>query len=143
MSIILATGRYPVPDWRDRILKALTPGVARLTLAADPDGLLLEAALLEAIRERGFEIVTFEDPVAFRFDYESRFRSRWDRGEGAGLELVARTGGSDPATLPHDLLHVGRRLSFGLDDLFPAFSYPVVASLDRSDLDASFGQGTG
>ncbi len=125
-----------MPDWRDRILTALTPGVARLTLAADPDGLLLEAALLEAIRERGFDVVTFEDPVAFRFDYESRFRSRWDRGEGAGLELVVRTGSRDPAALPYDLLEAGRRLSFGLDDLFPAFSYPVVASLDRSDLDA-------
>ena len=125
-----------MPDWRDRILTELTPGVARLTLAADPDGLLLEAALLEAIRERGFEIVTFEDHVEFRLDYESRFRSRWDRGEGAGLELVVRTGSCDPAALPSDLLQAGRRLSFGLDDLFPAFSYPVVASLDRSDLDA-------
>ena len=124
-----------MPDWRDRILKELTPGVARLTLAADPDGLLLEAALLEAIRGRGFEIVTFEDHVEFRLDYESRFRSRWDRGEDAGLELVVRTGSRDPAALPYDLLQAGRRLSFGLDDLFPAFSYPVVASLDRSDLD--------
>ena len=125
-----------MPDWRDRILKALTPGVARLTVAADPDGLLLEATLLEAIRERGFEIVTFEDPVAFRFDYESRFRSRWDRGEGAGLEVVVRTEGHDPAALPYDLRQAGRQLSFGLDDLFPALAYPVVASLDRSDLDA-------
>ena len=58
------------------------------------------------------------------------------RGEGAGLELVVRTGSRDPAALPCDLLQAGRRLSFGLDDLFPAFSYPVVASLDRSDLDA-------
>ena len=125
-----------MPDWRDRILKALTPAVARLTVAADPDGLLLEATLLEAIRERGFEIVTFEDPIAFRFDYESRFRSRWDRGEGAGLEVVVRTEGHDPAALPYDLVQAGRRLSFGLDDLFPALAYPVVASLDRSDLDA-------
>ena len=128
-----------MPDWRDRILKALTPGVARLTLAADPDGLLLEATLLEAVRERGFEIVTFEDPVAFRFDYESRFRSRWDRGEGAGLEVVVRTEGHDPAALPYDLVQAGRRLSFGLDDLFPALAYPVIASLDRSDLDALHG----
>ena len=125
-----------MPDWRDRILKALTPGVARLTLAVDSDGLLLEAALLEAIRERGFEVVTFDDPVAFRFDYESRFRSRWDRDEGAGLEVIVRTEGHDRAALPYDLVQAGRRLSFGLDDLFPAFSYPVVASLDRSDLDA-------
>ena len=127
-----------MPDWRDRILKALTPGVARLTVAADPDGLLLEAAIFDAIRKRGFEIVTFEDPVAFRFDYESRFRSRWDRGEGTGLELVVRTDSRDLAALPCDLLQAGRRLSFGLDDLFPAFSHPVVASLDRSDLDALY-----
>ena len=125
-----------MPDWRDRILKELTPGVARLTLVADPDGLLLEAALLEAIRGRGFEIVTFEDHVEFRLDYESRFRSRWDRDEGAGLEVIVRTEGHDRAALPYDLVQAGRRLSFGLDDLFPAFSYPVVASLDRSDLDA-------
>ena len=66
-----------MPDWRDRIPKALTPGVARLAVAAGPDGLLLEAPLLEAVRERGFEIVTFEEPVAFHFDCESRFRSRF------------------------------------------------------------------
>ena len=128
-----------MPDWRDRILKALTPGIARLTVAADPDGLLLEATLLEAVRERGFEIVTFEDPVAFRFDYESRFRSRRDRGEGAGLEVVVRTEGHDAAALPYDLVQADRQLSFGLDDLFPALAYPVVASLDRSDLDALHG----
>ena len=101
-------------------------------MAADPDGLLLEATLLEAVRARGFEIVTFEDPIAFRFDYESRFRSRWDRGEGAGPEVVVRTEGHDAATLPYDLAQAGRRLSFGLGDLFPALAYPVVASLDRS-----------
>ena len=125
-----------MPDWRDRILKAFTPGVARLTLAVDPDGLLLEEGLHEALRGRGFEIVTFEDPVAFRFDYESRFRSRWDRGVGAGPEVVVRTEREDLSALPHDLLQTGRRLSFGLGELFPALSHPVVAALDRSDLDA-------
>ncbi len=30
-------------EWRDRILGELTPDVSRLILAADPDGLLLEA----------------------------------------------------------------------------------------------------
>ena len=125
-----------MPDWRDRILQAFAPGIARLTLAADPDGLLLEAGLHEAIRERGFEILAFEDPVAFRFDYESRFRSRWDRGDGAGPEVVVRTERRDLSALPYDLLQTGRRLSFGLGDLFPALSHPVVATLDRSDLDA-------
>ena len=65
---------------------------------ADPDGLLLEATLLEAIRKRGFDVATFDDPIAFRFDYESRFRSRRDRGEGAGLDLVVLTGSREPAS---------------------------------------------
>ena len=33
------------------------------------------------IRERGFEIIPFEDHVAFRFAYESKYRALWDKGE--------------------------------------------------------------
>ena len=36
-----------VAGWRDDILREFTPGVARLTISADPDGLLLEAALAD------------------------------------------------------------------------------------------------
>ena len=70
-------------SWRDQILKEFTPKVARLTLVADPDELLLEEGILEGIRERGFELIPFEDHVAFRYAYETRFRSRWDKGEQA------------------------------------------------------------
>ena len=125
-------------DWRARILEEFTPKVARLTLAADPDGLLLEGTLLEAIRERGFEFLIFEDSVAFRYAYESGFRSRWDRGETADLVVVLRAGKHDLANLPCDLLQVGRQLSFGLEALFPRLTHPVVASLDRTDLDALY-----
>lgn len=125
-------------DWRDRILKEFTPKVARVTLAADPDGLLLEEALVEAIRGRGFELLPFEDPVAFRFAYESRFRCARDRGETVDLVVVSRTDSDDLATVPYDLLTAGRRLSFGLGELFPDLSYPVVGSLDRGHLDALY-----
>ena len=121
-------------DWRDRILKEFTPKIAPLTLVADPDGLLLEETLLEAVRERGFEVLPFDDSVAFRFAYESRFRSRWDRAKTAHLVVVVRAESHQLATFPHDLLRAGRQLSFGLGELFPGLSYPVVASLDRSHL---------
>ena len=121
-------------DWRDRILKEFTPKIAQLTLAADPDGILLEETLLEAIRERGFEILPFDDSVAFRFAYESRFRSRWIRGEAADLVVVVRAESHQMAALPYDVLRAGRQLSFGLGELFPGLSYPVVASLDHGHL---------
>jgi hypothetical protein len=127
-----------MPDWRDQILREFTPQVARLTLVADPDGLLLEEALLQTIRERGFELIPFEDHIAFRFAYESRFRSHWDRGEITDLVVVLRAERHDLSMLPYDLLQAGRQLSFSLGQLFPNLSYPVIASLDRGDLDALY-----
>ena len=220
-------------SWRDQILKEFTPKVARLTLVADPDGLLLEEGILQGIRERGFELIPFEDHIAFRYAYESKFRSRWDRGEHtdlpaprrgkyfvyvlkccdlsfyigqtedtprrlrqhkagevswtskhlpveiihweefdscdgavqsekelktgygrkwlkreyehdrlaarqAGLVVVLRSQASDLGSLPFDLLHAGRKLSFNLGDIFPNLSYPVVTALDRGDLNALY-----
>ncbi len=125
-------------DWRGQILREFTPQVARLTLVADPDGLLLEEGVLQAIRERGFELIPFEDHVSFRYAYESRFRSRWDEGKHTGLVVVLRSASNSLNSLPYDLLETGRKLSFNLGDLFPNLSYPVVASLNRSDLDSLY-----
>jgi len=125
-------------SWRDQILKEFTPQVSRLTLVADPDGLLLEEGILEGVRVRGFELIPFEDHIAFRYAYESKFRSRWDRGEHTDLVVVLRSQASDLASLPYDLLHAGRKLSFNLGDIFQNLSYPVVTALDRGDLDALY-----
>jgi hypothetical protein len=125
-------------SWRSHILREFTPKVARLTLVADPDGLLLEEGVLEGIRERGFELIPFEDPIAFRYAYESRFRARWDRGEETELVVVLRSGSGDLDSLPYDLLQAGRRMSFSLGEIFPHLSYPVLSALDRGDLDALF-----
>jgi len=125
-------------SWRDQILKEFTPKIARLTLAADPDGLLLEEGILEGIRKRGFELIPFEDHIAFRYAYETKFRSLWDRGEQTDLVVVLHLQASDLNKLPYDLLLTGRRLSFNLGDIFPNLSYPVVSALDRGDLDALY-----
>ena len=125
-------------NWRDQILMEFTPQVSRLTLVADQDGLLLEEGILEGIRERGFELIPFEDPVAFRYAYESGFRSRWDCGQQTDLVVVLRSQASDLSTLPFDLLQAGRKLSFNLGDIFPTLSYPIITVLDRGDLDALY-----
>lgn len=125
-------------SWRETILREFTPQVARLTLVADPDGLLLEEGILKGIEERGFDLIPFEDHVAFRWAYESRYRSRWDRGELTDLVVVLRAAVADLRALPYDLLQAGRKLSFSLAELFPNLSLRVVEALERGDLDALF-----
>jgi len=125
-------------EWREQILKEFTPQVARLTLVADPDGLLTEEGVIQGLRERGFELITFEDPIAFRFAYESRYRSLWDRGGLTELVVVLRAEMQDLGSLPYDLLQAGQKLSFNLGDLFPNLSYPVIEAMDRADLDALY-----
>jgi hypothetical protein len=49
-----------------------------------------------------------------------------------------RSQASDLGGLPYDLLQAGRKLSFNLGDIFPNLSYPIVAALDRGDLDALY-----
>ena len=124
--------------WRDLILREFTPDVARLTLVADPDGLLAEEGVLQGIRERGFDLIPFEDPVSFRFAYESKYRAVWDRGGATDVVVVLRAPRQELDGLPYDLLQAGRRLSFNLGQLFPNLSYPVVDALNRSDLDTLY-----
>lgn len=125
-------------SWRDAILNDFVPNVSKLTLVADPDCLLTEEKLALELRGRGFDLIEFSDPVEFRYAYESKYRSLWDRGEHTDLVVVLRLQNAELESLPYDLLQAGRKLSFNLGDLFPHLSYPVIEKLDRSLLDALF-----
>lgn len=125
-------------SWRDAILNDFVPNVSKLTLVADPDCLLTEEKLALELRGRGFDLIEFIDPVEFRYAYESRYRSIWDRGEHTDLVVVLRLQDAELESLPYDLLQAGRKLSFNLGDIFPNLSYPVIEKLDRSLLDSLF-----
>ena len=122
-------------SWRDAILNDFVPNVSKLTLVADPDCLLTEEKLALSLRGRGFDLIEFNDAVEFRYAYESKYRSRWDRDEHTDLVVILRLQDAELESLPYDLLQAGRKLSFNLGDIFPALSYPVIEKLDRSLLD--------
>ena len=125
-------------SWQEAILNDFVPNVSKLTLVADPDCLLTEEKLALKLRGRGFDLIEFNDSVEFRYAYESKYRSIWDRGEHTDLVVILRLQDSELEALPYDLLQAGRKLSFNLGDLFPNLSYPVIEKLDRSLLDALF-----
>ena len=76
--------------------------------------------------------------MPFGYAYESKFRSRWDRSEQTDSAVVLRCAADGLDSLPYDLLQAGRRLLFNLGEIFPNLSYPVLANLDRADLDALY-----
>ncbi len=130
-------------NWRDHVLQEFVPDLSRLTLVADPDRLLTEERTALALRQKGFDLIEFDDAIAFRYVYESKYRSLWDRGEATDLVVVLRVENTELDELPYDLLQRGRRLSFSLPEIFPNLSYPVLENLERRHLDALFRAASG
>ena len=133
------------PGWRASILAHFTPEIAeatRLTIVHDPDHLFAEQMILGELHERGFDLVLFDDHIAFRFIYESRYRQIWDRGEKTNLVVVLRSPSEGLDALPYDLLEQARRqgrcLSLSVGKLFPKLAPNVVLGLDRSCFEALF-----
>ena len=111
-------------NWRDHILKHFQPKISRLTLVADPDGLLTEEGMLSAIRDRGFDLIPFDDPIAFRFAYESQYRSSWDKGQNTDLVVVLRSAEQQLSKLPFDLLKAGQTTDFRSAPVVPEAELP-------------------
>lgn len=125
--------------WLDRILQEFPADLSRFWIACDPDDLLLEERILHGLRERGFEVLPFEDPVAFRTEYEERYRAAWDRGEeGTSKALVLQLRGTDLNTLPWDYVRMGRKVSLSLAVLFPRLSYGVIRQVDSEHHETLF-----
>jgi hypothetical protein len=123
-------------DWRGMILKHFVPGVSRVTAVSDADGLLRDPGVFRAIEGRGFSLLQFEDSISFRFDYETRFRPRWDGGEHVELAVVFKPRECEFETLPADVLVQAQRRSFTLKDIFPKLSYGIVSQLETVHFDA-------
>lgn len=119
-------------NWYSSILSDFTPQVAPLTLVADPDNLLTEAGILQAIKERGFEILHFEDAISFRYVYEFQYRYI---SKTIDLVIVVNAEEQELCKLPYDLLKTARQLTFSINSLFPNLSYTIVNALDRSYFD--------
>jgi PglZ domain len=125
--------------WTERILKEFPADLSRFWIAADPDDVLLDEAILSSLRARGFEVLPFEDSVAFRTEYEERYRAAWDRGEaGPADALILHFRGRNVGDLPWDYVRYGRRVSLGLADLFSKLSYAVVRQIGPEHLESLF-----
>lgn len=113
--------------WLDRLLRDFLPELSRLWIVDDPDGVLLDGRVLAELRARGFDLLPFDDSIAFRLEYESRYRSRGGLDPARALILHARSG--DTSSLPWDYLRESRSIRLSLSDLFPKLAPSVVRQL--------------
>lgn len=125
--------------WTERILSHFTADLTRLWVACDPDDVLIDENLLNELRGRGFELMLYEDPFAFRAEYEERYRAAWDRGEqGPAPSLVLHLRTADANALPWDIVHHGRVVRLSLADLFPKLAYSAVQQVEPEHLAGLF-----
>ena len=128
-------------QWTDRILSRFTADLTRLWVACDPDDVLLDEKLLSGLRSSGFEVMLYEDPFAFRAEFEERYRAAWDRGEaGPAPSLVVHLRGADANVLPWDIVHNARAVPLSLAELFPRLAYSVVKQVEPEHFAALFDQ---
>ena len=121
-------------SWQDSVLGEFTPGVSPLTVVSDPDGLLRNEGVLAALRGRGFALLPFEDVIAFRYAYESRYRSILREAGFPGL--VVPVAAASAGDLPYDILANARCVSLSLAALFPRLDQSVLRTLAPDDWDA-------
>lgn len=130
-------------SWRDEVLQYFSSEIAavtRVTVVADPDGLLLDDAVGTILAQQGFDVVPYRDPVEFRFYYETRHRSRWDAGQSASVVVSLPNGRDGLGRIPFDVLSQAetsaRVFDVGFGVVFPNLACDVLSELDVADLDA-------
>lgn len=116
--------------WLNRLLSKIQPERGQIQIALDPDGVLLDEITLSLINERGFTVLPWQDEIAFRLDYETRFRSKWDAGESAESDSVLlHFSGDSLEELPWDIGNAAYVHRLSLAELFPDMALAVVRKI--------------
>ncbi|MCX6020036.1 MAG: BREX-3 system phosphatase PglZ [Chloroflexi bacterium] len=125
-----------ISSWRSALLRKFVPGLNQPTLAHDPDHLLADELMARVLSERGFMLLEYDDPIAFRWRYESEWRASLERGQGG--DLIVITIDREPEALPWDLVRDGRIVTLELAEAFPQLHPAVLRELDAAALDVLY-----
>lgn len=120
--------------WSDRITEPFQPEFSQLWVALDPDELLLVPGTTAVLEERGFEILPLRHPLAFRLEYETRFRSHG----GDAAPLIVHVTAKDDRRVPWDVLCASRTVRRSVAELFPMLDPNAVKAIGPEKFDALY-----
>ena len=112
--------------WYQKILSEFVIGIKPITIVVDPDHLLAEENITAQLNDMGFVIELFENPIDFRYLFETKYRPNLTDNS---LELLITT--LDLSQIPFDILAKARVLEVSLNDIYPNLDWHVVSSLDN------------
>lgn len=115
-------------EWQDRILARFRQTDTPIIVALDPDRILLEEQIVQALRADQFDLLTYTDPIIFRHTYEPGYRAPRDNGEETP-RLIVRFNHTQQESVPYDLLQKGECIRITLADLFPSLDYQTIRAL--------------
>jgi hypothetical protein len=117
-------------DWKKKIVTDFVQHAGTQVWAvSDPDELVRNESVIAQLREKGFECLFFDDPIEFRYEYESRIRRAWERGKDLPLIVLFDEPLSGFDSIPSDLLVSAARLEFSLRHVFPIYDAEVLREL--------------
>lgn len=135
------------PDWQEKILAQIDARQSTIFLADDPDGLLLEESLQQALQAKGCELHFYEDSLLLRYYLEHKFEHMFEtggdtisspgaKGQTGAKACVVSVDSNRFAVeaTPYDIKQRATRLSLSLADCFPQLSYGVLESLQPEEL---------
>jgi hypothetical protein len=125
-------------NWQNEILKDILQADSKLVIVADADGLLSEEKIQQELKEQHFEFMSYSDPVVFRYEYESRYRSKWDNGQQTDRRVLLRVVARDLNNIPFDIHQAGYTVNLNLGSVFPKLSYPILERLPVEYMDTLY-----
>ncbi len=77
--------------WQDIILQQFGHEQTQSVVVVDPDRLMQDDVLISELQARRYDILNFTSEIAFRNEFEERYRSRWDLGEKTHIVVIVHS----------------------------------------------------
>lgn len=119
-------------SWVSELADKFNPELSRLYFASDPDDLLSVPDVQAALRQRGFDLVRYDDPVEFRYLFEYQIRPQLL--DDASSAIVVDTGERPRAEIPYDMLQLARFVEASLYRFVPKLSPVAMGDVPREHL---------
>ena len=120
-----------LPDWQKKILELIDLRLHSTYLVNDPDYLLAEESLQQALLANDAELHFYDDSIALRYFLEHKIKP-----QQASCVISIDSNEFELVDIPFDIAQDAGQVSISLSDCFPQLSYTVLKSLQMEELNA-------